>query len=184
MTNHVHLLLTPSSKQGIAKSIQTLGRYYVHYFNFTYGRTGTLWEGRYKASLVDTEQYLLTCYRYIELNPVRAQMVAHPVDYPWSSYRANALGQEDTLITHHYKYKALEHSHDARQAAYRSLFKVHISERQLDEIRAATNKEWVLGSEYFKEKIAKQLSRRVTPLSRGGDRKSFKYKSKYEINRH
>ena len=184
MTNHVHLLVTPINKTSIAKTIQTLGRYYVQYFNYTYGRTGTLWEGRYKASLVDTEHYLLTCYRYIELNPVRAQMVEHPVDYPWSSYRHNALGQTNLMITPHEKYQGLGRDSEQRQAAYRALFKAHISERQLEEIRDTANKEWVLGSEYFKEKISQKLRRRVTPLARGGDRKSEQYRSQYEINRH
>ena len=93
MTNHVHLLMTPHNGDGIAKTMQSLGRRYVVYINQTYRRTGTLWEGRYKAALIDSENYLLTCYRYIELNPVRAEgMVDHPGKYRWSSYRANALG--------------------------------------------------------------------------------------------
>jgi putative transposase len=90
MTNHIHLLITPHTEQGIGKAIQTIGRYYVQYFNYVYRRTGTLWEGRYRATLIDSERYLLLCSRYIELNPVRANMVAHPSEYPWSSYRFNA----------------------------------------------------------------------------------------------
>ena len=91
MTNHVHLLVTPHQENSIGKMMQTLGRYYVQYFNDRYQRTGTLWEGRYKATLIDTEQYLLTCMRYIELNPVRAKnMAKHASEYPWSSYRCNA----------------------------------------------------------------------------------------------
>ena len=82
MTNHVHLLITPDKEDGISKAIQMLGRYYVQYFNYTYNRTGILWEGRYKATLVDSERYALSCYRYIELNPVRADMVGHPAEYP------------------------------------------------------------------------------------------------------
>lgn len=89
MTNHVHLLITPNSENGISKAMQMLGRYYVPYFNQAYQRTGTLWEGRYKATLIDSELYALSCYRYIELNPVRAGMVQHPSEYPWSSYRCN-----------------------------------------------------------------------------------------------
>lgn len=184
MTNHVHLLLTPQTEYGIGKAIQMLGRYYVQYFNYTYGRTGTLWEGRYKASLVDTEQYLLTCYRYIELNPVRARMVAHPSDYPWSSYRCNGMGEADPLIKPHSKYNELGHTPAIRQGSYRALFKAHISEKQLDMIRTATHHEWVLGSDYFKAKIRQKLQRQVVPLPRGGDRKSEKYRSQYEINRH
>lgn len=184
MTNHVHLLISPSTEQGIGKTIQMLGRYYVQYFNTTYGRTGTLWEGRYKSALVDTERYLLTCYRYIELNPVRAQMVMHPSEYPWSSYRCNGAGQVNPLITRHDKYNALGRTDEARQAGYRALFKAHISDKQLDEIRAATHKEWVLGSDYFKEKIEQQLQRRAMPLPRGGDRKSEHFRRQHEINRH
>lgn len=184
MTNHVHLLLTPETDYGIGKVIQMLGRYYVQYFNYIYGRTGTLWEGRYKATLIDSEQYLLTCYRYIELNPVRAQMVSHPSEYPWSSYRFNGVGKSDSLIRPHYKYKELGHSEEAQRSAYRALFKAHISEKQLEEIREASNKGWVLGSDYFKTKIEEKLQRRTTPLPRGGDRKSKQWRERYEINRH
>lgn len=184
MTNHIHLLLTPKTEQGISKTIQMLGRYYVQYFNDTYGRTGTLWEGRYKSTLIDSEQYLLTCYRYIELNPVRAQMVMHPSEYPWSSYRFNAVGKANPIIKTHYKYDELGRTAEVRQQSYRALFKAHISERQLDEIRESTNKEWVLGSDYFKAKIEEKLQRRTTPLPRGGDRKSEEFRSQYAINRH
>ena len=107
MTNHTHLLLTPHSENGIGKLMQYIGRYYVQYFNYQYRRTGTLWEGRYKATLLDSEQYLLTCYRYIELNPVRAAMVDHPREYPWSSYRFNALGEPDGVIIPHELYQQL-----------------------------------------------------------------------------
>jgi len=99
MTNHVHLLVTPSSSDGVSKMMQTLGRYYVRYFNNTYRRTGTLWEGRFKSCVIDAEEYLLTCYRYIELNPVRAGMVESPSDYAWSSYGANGLGIDTKLCT-------------------------------------------------------------------------------------
>ncbi|GJL76398.1 transposase [Nitrosomonas sp.] len=109
MTNHVHLLITPHLKVRIGKVMQMLGRYYVHvqYFNHQYNRTGTLWESRYKAILLDSEQYLLTCSRYIELNPVRADMVGYPAKYPWSSYDFNALGLSDSLIKEHNIYTAL-----------------------------------------------------------------------------
>ncbi|MDZ7923652.1 MAG: transposase [Marinagarivorans sp.] len=106
MTNHVHLLITPQKEESLAKALQMIGRYYVQYFNFTYQRTGTLFEGRYKATLIDSEHYLLSCYRYIELNPVRATMVAHPSEYPWSSYALNALGTNDerALLVPHNEY--------------------------------------------------------------------------------
>jgi putative transposase len=179
MTNHVHLLITPQEDQSIGKAMQMLGRYYVQYYNHTYQRTGTLWEGRYKATLIDTEAYLLTCMRYIELNPVRANMVAHPSDYPWSSYHCNALGQTNELVSPHLEYRRLGKTDEERQAAYRQLFKSHIPESSLDEIRDATNKAWVLGNERFKQRIQKQLERRVEPNAKGGDRKS----EKFRINR-
>lgn len=179
MTNHVHLLITPHEEHSLSKCLQMLGRYYVQYFNHTYQRTGTLWEGRYKATLIDSEQYLLTCYRYIELNPVRAEsMATHPSEYPWSSYCYNALGRENTVITPHHEYLRLGKTPGQRQKAYRALFKSHIPERTLKEIRDSTNKAWVLGSSHFKEKIEQQLNRRVSPLGRGGDRKSVAYREK------
>lgn len=179
MTNHVHLLVTPNDEQGLGKAMQMLGRYYVQYYNYSYRRTGTLWEGRYKATLIDSEAYLLTCMRYIELNPVRAGMVEHPSDYPWSSYRCNALGQASELVKPHTEYLRLGKTGEARQAAYRLLFKCHIAESSMAEIREATNKSWALGSEHFKLRIQKQLERRVQPSAKGGDRKS----EKYRINR-
>ena len=147
MTNHVHLLLSPKHEHSISKAIQMLGHYYVQYFNYTYQRTGTLWEGRYKATLVDSDRYLLICYRYIELNPVRAKMVNHPSEYPWSSYSYNASGQDNPFITPHDMYKDLGSDLIERQAGYRALFKTHIPEKLLEEIREATNKAWVLGSD-------------------------------------
>jgi len=176
MTNHVHLLVSPEREQGISKLIQMLGRYYVQYINTVYNRTGTLWEGRYKATLVDTESYLLVCYRYIELNPVRAMIVDHPSKYPWSSYKRNALGQIDPLITAHDLYNRLGKSHADRQSSYRALFKSHITESQLEELRGATNKAWVLGCDNFKEHIEIQTARRAAPLVKGGDRKSNKFR--------
>lgn len=179
MTNHVHLLLTPREEGSVGKALQMLGRYYVQYFNHTYQRTGTLWEGRYKATLIDSETYLLTCMRYIELNPVRAGMVSHPSEYPWSSYRYSALGQADALVTPHLQYRRLGKNDEERQAAYRQLFRHHIPEASLTEIREATNKAWVLGNDRFKQRIQKQLERRVEPAARGGDHKS----EEFRINR-
>src|SRR5512139_164511 len=176
MTNHVHLLITPQKEDGLGKVMQMLGRYYVQYYNYTYQRTGTLWEGRYKATLIDSETYLLSCMRYIELNPVRAGMVAHPSEYPWSSYRSNALGQPNELVAPHLEYLRLGSSDAARQVAYRQLFKHRIAESTLDEIREATNKAWVLGSDRFKQRVQKQLDRRIEPSVRGGDRKSEKFR--------
>ena len=142
MTNHVHLLITPQTIDGVSKVMQSIGRYYVQYFNYTYDRTGTLWEGRYKATLIDSEAYLLTCSRYIELNPVRAKMVSHPSEYPWSSYQSNALGKDNSLITFHLLYKRLGKTGEERQKNYRQLFRLHIADKTLVEIRDATNKAW------------------------------------------
>jgi putative transposase len=153
MTNHVHLLLTPHTEGSIAKLMQFIGRYYVQYFNERYRRTGTLWEGRYKSTLLDTEQYLMTCYRYIEANPERAGMVESPADYPWSSYRANTLGESSRLVVPHSLYRCLGATPKERQAAYRALFPEGIDDRTLDAIRDATNKAWVLGDDRFREHI-------------------------------
>ena len=158
-----------------------LGRYYVQYFNYTYQRTGTLWEGRYKATLIDSEQYALGCYRYIELNPVRADMVKHPSEYPWSSYKCNALDDKNELVVPHEVYKRLGKTTKERQIAYRALFVVDVPKKTIEEIREATNKSWVLGSDYFKEKIEDKINRPMNPRGRGGDRKSKSYKA--NINR-
>ncbi|EGG94688.1 Transposase [gamma proteobacterium IMCC1989] len=177
MTNHVHLLVTPNKENSISKMVQMLGRYYVQYFNYRYRRTGTLWEGRYKASLIDSERYALLCYRYIELNPVRANMVNHPSEYPWSSYRHNAVDTVDELIVEHEVYLSLSSNDIGRKKAYRELFLGHIEGLDLACIREMTNKGWVLGSEYFKEKISRQVNRQLAPLPRGGDR-SLKKRAK------
>ena len=117
MTNHVHLLLTPKANGSPARLMQSLGRRYVQYINRFYRRTGSLWEGRYKSSLVQAETYLLACYRYIELNPVRAEMVADPGQYRWSSYRANGLGLPDARLTPHPLYLAQGSSAEERAQA-------------------------------------------------------------------
>ncbi|MFZ4534962.1 REP-associated tyrosine transposase [Propionivibrio sp.] len=175
MTNHVHLLMTPHAEQSLSKTLQMLGRYYVQYFNYCYRRTGTLWEGRYKATLIDSEAYLLTCMRYIELNPVRAAIVSLPTEYPWSSYPCNALGKADVLVTPSLEYTQLGLNDTERQAAYRQLFENHIADTEVNEIREATNKAWVLGRDRFKQQIQQQLTRRVDPAARGGDRKSDQF---------
>jgi putative transposase len=118
--------------------MQAVGRRYVRYFNDSYGRTGSLWEGRYRATLIDSERYLFTCYRYIEMNPVRAGLVPHPRQYPWSSYRANALGQPDALIAAHEQWYALGDDNERRQEAYRGLFDQVLDEQVVTQIRGAT----------------------------------------------
>ena len=176
MTNHVHLLLTPQEGKGVSQLMQSLGRYYVGYINKTHRRTGTLWEGRFKSTLIDSERYLLTVSRYIELNPVRAHMVDHPAKYPWSSYQKNAIGKPVSLITPHRCYQLLGSTEQERQLAYRGLFDEIIQKHTLDEIRDALNKAWVLGDDRFKQQIEKQTGRRASPMKRGGDRKSADYR--------
>lgn len=183
MTHHVHLLITPSTENGISKVMQSVGRYYVQYFNSTYNRTGTLWEGRYRSTLLDTESYLLTCYRYIELNPVRAGLVDHPKAYPWSSYRCNALGAFDQLVTPHALYQRLWRTTPQRQCAYRALFRAKLGKQVMDKIREATNKAWALGNDRFKAKVEASLDRRAAPAARGGDRKSDNFREVTQINR-
>ena len=168
MTNHVHLLMTPATPDGIGAVMQSVGRRYVHYFNRKYGRTGTLWEGRYRATLIDSEQYLLTCYRYIELNPVRAGLVANPSQYRWSSYGANALGLYDPLVAPHELFRALGYDGESRMAAYRALFHDGLDVRTMSDIRDATNKAWALGR--VPEVAARCLNRRARPLVRGRKR--------------
>ena len=177
MTNHVHLLMTPETEKGVSQLMQALGRYYVRYINQTYKRTGTLWEGRYKSTLVDSDNYFLTVSRYIELNPVRAGMVDHPSAYTWSSYQHNAIGKLIKLITPHMLYLALGKTDKARQNQYQALFENKISDVTLEEIRASINRAWVLGDDRFKRQIELITKRRASPLARGGDRKSAKYRA-------
>ncbi|WP_340124516.1 transposase [Methylobacter svalbardensis] len=167
MTNHVHLLCTPRSSGGISKMMQSLGRSYVRYFNFTYKRSGTLWEGRYKASLVQTEQYLLELYRYIELNPVRAKMVLEPEDYTWSSYQCNALGKQSELLTAHEVYLALGGNEEIRRSRYRDLFRAHVDSRLLEEIRHCVHRGLAIGHERFIEQIEALTGQRVSANKRG-----------------
>jgi REP-associated tyrosine transposase len=170
MTNHMHLLITPRLAGAIGKVMQSVGRRYVQYFNRLTRCTGTLWEGRYRATLIDSEAYLFTCYRYIELNPVRAGLTLHPANYRWSSHGANALGRPDPLITPHELYHALGRNHHERRRAYRALFRVAIDEPVVAEIREATNRAWALGPEQFHRSIGPLIARRSRPLPRGGHR--------------
>ncbi len=171
MTNHVHILASPETETSISKTFQSVGRRYVQYFNYTYKRTGTLWEGRYKATVIDSDQYLLTCMRYIELNPVRAGMVEQPSEYPWSSYAANAEGKKNKLIKLHKVFRQMGTSEEKRQSAYRQLFQLAIGKSDLDALREATNKGWVLGSEHFREKIERLSGRRAVAKLRGRPKK-------------
>jgi putative transposase len=167
MTNHVHLLATPARADSLPRMMQSLGRRYVRHLNDAHGRTGTLWEGRYRAAPIDSDRYLMLCMRYIELNPVRARMVRHPREYRWSSYRANALGAADALVTPHALYLSLGRSAAGRQASYRALFREALAEDFVTDLRVATNGGWALGDEAFRRRIAKGAKRRAEPLPRG-----------------
>lgn len=171
MTNHVHLLGTPKNKDSLPKTMQSIGRRYVQYFNRAYGRTGTLWEGRYRATVIDTDQYFMACSRYIELNPVRAGMVSHPDKYPWSSYPHNALGKPLKLVTPHDAYLGLGHDAVSRQRAYLSLFDTALTDQQVMNIRESTNKGWALGDDRFKGRIEELSQRRAGRLCSGRPRK-------------
>jgi putative transposase len=167
MTNHVHLLTTSKRPEAVSLLMRDLGRRYVQYVNFTYQRSGTLWEGRFKSSLVDTQRYFLACCRYIELNPVRARIVNRAQDYRWSSHGFYAWGCADAVLTAHDEYLALGESDAARQRAYRELFCGHGDEKELEEIRNAVHRGWPLGSERFKDQIEKALERATRPPKRG-----------------
>ena len=169
MTNHIHLLATPPLPVSLPRVMQAVGRVYVKYFNGLYDRTGTLWEGRYKAAIVEDDQYLLTCMRYIELNPVRAGIVQSPGEYPWSSFRANAEGASDALISPHALYWELGRSAETRQASYRALFCSAVSAEDMSVIRDSTQHAWALGNVAFRRKIG-ALGRRAERLPTGRPR--------------
>jgi putative transposase len=160
MTNHIHLLAMGARARSIPALVQSLGRRYVGYFNYLHHRTGTLWEGRYKAGLVQAERYLLTCQRYIELNPVRAGMVRHPGQFAWSSFHRCAHGQPDDAVTPHPLYEDLAIDPERRLAAYRELFEHDIDYRTLHKIRDAVHNGWVLGDAGYLAKIAREALRR------------------------
>jgi putative transposase len=130
-------------------------------FNKRYARTGSLWEGRFRSCLVQSERYVLACYRYIELNPVRAGIIVHPRDYAWSSYRDNAVGEPAGLVTPHPEYLALGTTAAERRQVYAGLFGSIADGGRLEEIRAATNGGYALGDEFFKRTITRALGRRV-----------------------
>ncbi|RXR06569.1 transposase [Pseudoxanthomonas composti] len=167
MSNHVHLLVTSQRTGAISTLMQSMGRRYVRYINDRYARTGTLWEGRYKSCPVQDETYLLRCYRYIELNPVRAGMVADPADYRWSSHAGNALGMADALIQPHPRYTAIATS-EARAAIYRRFVLDAIEPSETESIRLTLQRQHALGDNHFRDAIARQLGRRAGPAERVG----------------
>ena len=177
MTNHIHLLATPGYGDTISKVFQSVGRKYVQYFNRAYARSGTLWEGRYRATVVDSEPYLLTLMRYIELNPVRAGMVRRPAAYAWSSHAFNAHGEggpNTNWLVPHEQYLRLAGDAGARQDAYRALFKTAIPAGELTAIREATNKAWALGGDRFRAAIEARTNRQAASKGVGRPRKAEK----------
>lgn len=173
MTNHLHLLMSPAGDKGVPAVMKRVGQRYVQRVNRTYHRTGGLFEGRFRSALIDADDYLLACQRYIELNPVRASMVGVPEDYPWSSYRANALGSTDPVITPHPLYRGLADSDAARLLAYRKLFEDALSAELLQSLRDCTNGGFVLGSTKFVRQIAAMAGRRTWKESPGRPRKQI-----------
>jgi REP-associated tyrosine transposase len=163
MTNHVHLLVTPRAANACALLMKNLGQRYVQYVNRSRERTGTLWEGRFRSCIAQSDRYVLACYRYIELNPVRAGMVAHAGDYRWSSYLANAGAVRNSWLAPHPEYLALGQNDDARRAAHRALVTSGLDPAQLTEIRAATHSGGALGDAAFRSLAARALGRRLTP---------------------
>jgi putative transposase len=167
MTNHVHLLITPSAANDISLLFQGIGRHYVPYINKTYQRKGSLWEGRHKGHVLESDRYFLACMRYVEMNPVRAGMVDHPAQYRWSSYSANAQGIDNAIIQPNEQYLLLGESPEERQTAYRGLFEATNHPDDLDLIHASLNSGTPLGSERFKKEIESVMGDSVGYRKRG-----------------
>jgi putative transposase len=176
MTNHVHLLVTPSDAHGPALLMQQVGRRYVSYLNRRHGRAGALWDGRFKSALIDTDAYFLACSRYIEMNPVRAGMVADPAEYRWSSYRANGLGHGDALLSPHPLYQSLGASAASRRAAYRALFRECADEKLTEAIRVGTRTGVPVGDGAFAGRLGATAGRTIPRARHGGDRRSAAFR--------
>jgi REP-associated tyrosine transposase len=167
MTNHVHLLLTPSAAESCTALMRDLGRRYVPYFNRRHQRTGTLWEGRFRSCIVESASYVLACHRYIELNPVRARMVHHPSGYLWSSYAVSSGACSDPFVSPHPEFAALSADSQKRHAAYRALFDSELDETMLEAIRDATNGGYPLASDAFKNSVIAPLGWKTGPRKPG-----------------
>jgi putative transposase len=163
MTNHVHLLATPPSREACISVMKNLGQRYVQYFNRRHARTGTLWEGRFRSCLAESARYIIACYRYIEMNPVRAAMVVSPRDYMWSSYAGNTGMRQDPLLTPHPEFEALGTALNTRHDAYRSLFADELDVSLLAEIRNSTNAGFPLASDVFKASLVRGARRKLAP---------------------
>jgi len=167
MDNHLHLLATPETADGLPRLMQSVGRRYVRHFNDRHGRSGTLWEGRYRATVIETERYLLACMAYIDLNPVRAGLAAQARDYPWSSHVHYIGLRQDRLITPHPLWWTLGNTPFAREAAYADLVHAGLSPEQQAALTDAALRGWALGSEAFVAQLQKQTVRRTTPKHPG-----------------
>ena len=174
MPNHLHVLATPSDEDGLAAMMQKVGRLYVPWFNNKYGRSGTLFQGRFRTSVIDPDAYFLACIRYIELNPLRSQLAFEPLDYPWSSYAHHAGVRPDPLITDHAKYWELGNTPFQREAAFIELAQQGMSGQELDTINAAVLKGAPLGSHEFKVALEHKTRRQILPAKRG---RPFKVKA-------
>jgi putative transposase len=174
MTNHIHLLMQAECENGISQVMKVTGSRFAQYMNRKYQRTGTLWEGRHKSSPVSSEKYLLACYRYIELNPVRAGMVNCPEEYKWSSYGANGWGDADPLITKHPEYLGLGRTPDLCCYHYRELFKMALSELDLHTIRRASHYCQPLGDDRFRQQIESRLGRSLGHMRRGRPKREIR----------
>lgn len=167
MPNHFHLLLTPSSEEGLPQMMQAVGRRYVQYFNRRHARTGTLWEGRYRSTVLQPERYLLPCMVYLDLNPVRAGLAARAMEYPWSSHAHWAGVCVDRLLTPHAQYWALDNTPFAREAAYAALVESGIGEQEQQALTASALSGWALGSDEFVANLQKHTDRRVVRKKAG-----------------
>jgi putative transposase len=167
MPDQVQLLVTPIDETGLARMMQWVGRHYVPYFNHKYQRSGTLWQGRYRASVIEAVQYLMLSSRFIELYPVRAGLAGQATDYPWTSYMHHVGAHPDGLITEHALYWALGNTPFEREAAYRALAEQALTAQQIAELEQAVPKGWALGSPSFKTALEKRGGRRVQPVKRG-----------------
>jgi len=167
MTNHVHLLITPKKAALVPRLIMSLCRRYVQYINRTPNRTGSLWDSRYKSSVIQADSYLLTCMRYFELNPVRVRVVDDPAHYRWTSYRHNGLGKADGRIATHPLHDALGTTAEARQSAYRTLFRSKLNTSTIDGIRLAFNQNQPLGNSRFYAQIERKRGERRGARPRG-----------------
>ncbi len=151
MTNHFHLIVTPGVASSLPRMMQGIGRLYVPFYNERYERTGTLWERRYRSSVLHDERYWMTCLRYVELNPVRSGLTDRPEKYPWSSYRAHAFGREDGLLSPHPLYATLGTTDAVRQQAWRSMCQAPIPDADLDRVRQAVHAGHAIGEPAFTE---------------------------------